>query len=98
MEDAKNKLKYEQKAVDDVVNNLAEETINISVSPIKNVKNTISRVKELIDINEINQAITLLDRCNMELDNFLSDLKNERSRKELLSVNEKTQNIKAGGQ
>jgi chromosome segregation protein len=48
----------------------------------------------LIDINEINQAVTLLDRCNIELDNFLNDLKNEKSRQELLSVNEKSQNIK----
>ncbi len=94
LESAKNKLKEEQKAVDEVVNNLAEETLNISVGPIKNVKNTISRVKELIDSNEINQALTLLDRCNMELDNFLSALKNERSRNELLSVNEKSKNIK----
>ncbi len=94
LESAKNKLKEEQKAVDEVVNNLAEETVNISVGPIKNVKNTISRVKELIDSNEINQAATLLDRCNMELDNFLSDLKNERSRSELLNVNEKSKNIK----
>ena len=94
LEDAKNKLKEEQKAVDDVVNNIAEGSINISVGPIKNVKNSINRVKELIDSNEINQAVTLLDRCNMELDNFLNDLKNERSREELLSVNEKSQNIK----
>ncbi len=94
LENAKNKLQEEQKAIDEVVNNLAEETVNISVGPIRNVKNTISRVKELIDSNEINQAVTLLDRCNMELDNFLSDLKNERSRIELLSVNEKSQNIK----
>ena len=94
LENAKNKLKREQKAVDEVVNNLAEESVNISVGPIRNIKNTISRVKELIDSNEINQAVTLLDRCNMELDNFLSDLKNERSRSELLSVNEKSQNIK----
>ncbi len=94
LENAKNKLKAEQKAVDDLVNNLAEETVNISIGPIKNVKNTIARVKELIDISEINQAVTLLDRCNIELDNFLSDLKNERSRNELLSVNEKSQNIK----
>jgi len=48
----------------------------------------------LIDNNEINQAVTLLDRCNMELDNFLSDLKDEKSRGELLSVNKKSQNIK----
>ena len=89
MEDAKKKLKQEQKAVDDVVNTIAEGTINISVGPIKNVKNSIDRVKELINSNNINQAITLLDRCNMELDSFLNNLKNEKSREELLSVNEK---------
>ena len=94
LESAKNKLKEEQKAVDEVVNNLAEETVNISVGPIRNIKNTISRVKELIDSNEINQAVTLLDRCNMELDSFLNDLKNERSRTELLGVSEKSENIK----
>ena len=31
LESAKNKLKEEQKAVDEVVNSLAEETVNISV-------------------------------------------------------------------
>lgn len=94
LESSKNKLKEEQKAVDEVVNSLAEETVNISVGPIRNVKNTISRVKELIDSNEINQAVTLLDRCNMELDSFLNDLKNEKSRSELLGVSEKSENIK----
>jgi chromosome segregation protein len=94
LEDAKNKLKDEQKAVDEVVNNIAEGTLNISVGPIRNVKNSINRVKELIDGNEINQAVTLLDRCNMELDSFLNDLKNEKSREELLSINKKSQNIK----
>ena len=94
LEHAKKKLKQEQKAVDDVVNTIAEGTINISVGPIKNVKNSIDRVKELINSNNINQAITLLDRCNMELDSFLNDLKNEKSREELLSINEKSQNIK----
>ena len=94
LENAKKELKKEQESVDEVVNNIAEGTINTSLGPIKNVKNSINRVKELIDINEINQAITLLDRCNIELDNFLNDLKNEKSRQELLSVNEKSQNIK----
>ena len=94
LEEAKRKLKKEQEAVDEVVNTIAEGTLNISIGPIKNVKNSINRVKELIDSNEINQAVTLLDRCNMELDNFLNDLKNEKSREELLSVNEKSKNIK----
>ncbi|MDA8612733.1 AAA family ATPase [Candidatus Pelagibacter bacterium] len=94
LENAKKKLKKEQEAVDEVVNNIAEGSINTSLGPIKNVKNSINRAKELIDSNEIQQAVTLLDRCNMELDNFLNDLKNEKSRQELLNVNEKSQNIK----
>ncbi len=94
LENAKNELEREQKEVDELVNNLADDTIKISIGPIKNVKNSISRAKELIDNNEINQAVTLLDRCNMELDNFINDLKNEESRTELLSINEKSQNIK----
>ncbi len=94
LENAKNELEREQKEVDELVNNLADDTIKISIGPIKNVKNSIYRAKELIDNNEINQAFTLLDRCNMELDDFINDLKNEKSRTELLSVNEKSQNIK----
>ena len=94
LENAKRELKKEQEAVDEVVSTIAEGTLNISIGPIKNVKNSINKVKELIDSNEIHQAVTLLDRCNMELDNFLSDLKDEKSRGELLSVNKKSQNIK----
>ena len=94
LEEAKRKLSQEQEAVDEVVSTIADGTLNISIGPIKHVKNSINRVKELIDNNEINQAVTLLDRCNMELDNFLSDLKDEKGRSELLSVNEKSKNIK----
>ena len=94
LESAKNKLDQEQKEVDTVVSNIAESTINISLGPIKNVKNTITRAKELIESNEINQALTLLDRCNIELDNFLRDIKDDKSRSELIGINEKSKNIK----
>jgi chromosome segregation protein len=94
LESAKNKLDQEQKEVDTVVSNIAESTINISVGPINNVKNTITRAKELIESNEINQALTLLDRCNIELDNFLRDIKDDKSRSELIGINEKSKNIK----
>jgi chromosome segregation protein len=94
LESAKNKLDQEQKEVDTVVSNIAESTINISLGPINNVKNTITRAKELIESNEINQALTLLDRCNIELDNFLRDIKDDKSRSELIGINEKSKNIK----
>ena len=94
LEQAKTNLKKEQEKVDEVINNIAEGTLNISIGPIKNVKNTINKVKELIENNQINKAVALLDGCNIELDNFLSDLKNEKNRTELLSISEKSQNIK----
>ena len=94
LENAKNKLDEEQKQVDAVVNNIAGSTLNISLGPIENIKNIINRAKELIESKEINQALTLLDRCNIELDNFLKDIKNDKSRNDLLGVNEKSKNIK----
>ncbi|MDC1033117.1 AAA family ATPase [Candidatus Pelagibacter sp.] len=94
LENAKNKLSEEQKFVEEIVNNIAEGTLNISLGPIQNVQNTITRTKELIESNEINQAITLLDRCNIELDDFLKNIKDDKSRSKLLGVNEKSKNIK----
>jgi chromosome segregation protein len=94
LEDAKNNLSDEQKIVDNVVNNIADGTLNLSLGPITNVKKTITRTKELIENNEINQAITLLDRCNIELDEFLKNIKDDKTRNDLLSVNEKSKNIK----
>ena len=94
LEAAKNKLDKEQKSVDKIINIFADGNININVEPIKNIKNTIDRVKKLIDSNEASQALTLLDRCQIEISNFLNNLKNEDSKKKLLNINEKNNNIK----
>ncbi|MDA8890748.1 chromosome segregation protein SMC [Candidatus Pelagibacter sp.] len=94
LEKAKNQLKDEQNAVDEIINIFADGNINIAVGPIKNVKNTITMAKELIDKNEINQALTLLDRCQIEIDDFLNSLGDEDSKKKLSNVNHKNENIK----
>ena len=94
LENAKNKLYQEQKLIDQLVSGVADGTLNISLGPIENVKSSINRAKEFIENNEVNQAITLLDRCNMELDEFLTSVKDDRSRNELLGVNEKSKSIK----
>ncbi|MDB3969194.1 AAA family ATPase [Candidatus Pelagibacter ubique] len=94
LEKAKNLLKDEQKSVDEIINIFADGNINIAVGPIKNVKNTITRAKELINNNEINQALTLLDRCQIEIDGFLDNLEDEESKKKLSNINEKNENIK----
>ena len=94
LEKAKNLLKDEQKSVDEIINIFADGNINIAIGPIKNVKNTITRAKELINNNEISQALTLLDRCQIEIDSFLDNLEDEESKKKLSNINEKNENIK----
>ncbi|MDC1055370.1 AAA family ATPase [Candidatus Pelagibacter ubique] len=94
LEKAKNLLKDEQKSVDEIINIFADGNINIAIGPIKNVKNTITRAKELINNNEISQALTLLDRCQIEIDGFLDNLEDEESKKKLSNINEKNENIK----
>ena len=41
-------------------NNIAEGTLNISLGPIENIKSSINRSKELIESNEINQALLIV--------------------------------------
>jgi len=94
LENAKNKLKEEQKSVDKIINIFADENINISIEPIQNVKSTINRAKELINNNEVNQALVLLERCQVEIDDFLNNLQNDEGKKKLLNINEKNENIK----
>ena len=94
LEEAKNKLKNEQKAVDEIIKIFANGNINVSIDPITEVIRTIEKAKELINDNETNKAITLLDRSKIELNNFLNSLENDESKNKLTSVNEKNENIK----
>ncbi len=94
LEEAKKQLNEEQKAVDEIIEMFANGNINISIDPIKGVINTIEKIKELINNNEANQALTLLDRTKMELNNFLSNLADDESKSKLTDINEKNDNIK----
>ncbi|MDA9200344.1 chromosome segregation protein SMC [Candidatus Pelagibacter ubique] len=94
LEKAKDQLNEEQKAVDEIIEIFANGNINISIDPIKDVINTIEKIKELINSNEANQALTLLDRTKMELNNFLNNLANDESKSKLTDIDEKNSNIK----
>jgi len=94
LEKAKNLLQDEQKAVDDIIDIFANGNINISIDPIKEVINTIEKIKELINSNEANQALTLLDRTKIELNNFLNNLANDEGKNKLTDINKKNDNIK----
>ncbi|WP_415275499.1 AAA family ATPase [Candidatus Pelagibacter sp. Uisw_116] len=94
LEKAKSQLNEEQKAVDEIIEIFANGNINISIDPIKDVINTIEKIKELINSNEANQALTLLDRTKIELNNFLNNLASDESKSKLTDIDEKNNNIK----
>ena len=94
LEKARSLLKDEQKAVDGIIDIFANGNINISIDPIKEIINTIEKIKELINSNEANQALTLLDRTKIELNNFLNNLADDESKNKLTDINKKNDNIK----
>ncbi len=95
LENSKKKLFDEQKLIDEVIKKVAINNIEVSLEPINNIKKGILRVKELINENQISQALTLLDRCNIDLDNLFNQLNNDNNKNKLLNLNEKSENIKS---
>ena len=94
LENSKKKLVEEQKLIDEVIKKVAMNNIVASLDPINNIKSSIARVKELINENQISQALTLLDRCNIDLENLLNQLNDDNNKNKLLNINEKSENIK----
>ena len=94
LDNAKNNLENEQKSVDDIINIFADGNININIDPIIGVNNNLEKVKELINNNEASQALALLDRCKIELNDFLKNLEKDESKNKLKNINEKNKNIK----
>ena len=95
LEKAKSDLDEEQKLANEIIKTFADGNININVSQVKSVEENIDKIKSLINENELNQALTLLDRCKIELNEFLKNLGDEESKKRLSILNEKNDKIKS---
>ena len=95
LEKAKSDLDEEQKLANEIIKTFADGNININVSQVKSVEENIDKIKSLINENELNQALTLLDRCKIELNEFLKNLGDEESKKRLSVLNEKNDKIKS---
>ena len=95
LEKAKSDLDEEQKLANEIIKTFADGNININVSQVKSVEENIEKIKSLINENELNQALTLLDRCKIKLNEFLKNLGDEESKKRLSVLNEKNDKIKS---
>ncbi|AFS46910.1 nucleotide-binding protein, SMC family [alpha proteobacterium HIMB5] len=94
LEKAKTELDEEQKQANEIIKTFADGNININVNQVKSVEENIDKIKSLINENELNQALTLLDRCKIELNDFLKNLGDEESKKRLSVLNNKNEQIK----
>jgi chromosome segregation protein len=94
LEKAKIELDEEQKQANEIIKTFADGNININVNQVKSVEENIDKIKSLINENELNQALTLLDRCKIELNDFLKNLGDEESKKRLSVLNDKNEQIK----
>ena len=94
LEKAKTELDEEQKQANEIIKTFADGNININVNQVKSVEENIDKIKSLINENELNQALTLLDRCKIELNDFLKNLGDEESKKRLSVLNDKNEQIK----
>ena len=94
LENAKNKLQKEQKSINAIINLLTNENLNLNTKIITSTKNSIDKVKELIDHKKLSEATDLLNKCKSELNNFLQEIKIDESKNKVLEINQKNESIK----
>ena len=94
LENAKNKLQKEQESINAIINLFTSENLNLNTEIITSTKNSIDKVKELIDHKKLSEAIDLLNKCKSELNNFLQEIKIDESKNKVLEINQKNESIK----
>ena len=92
---AKNKLKNEQEKVEIILKNFNSEIIQKNIESIEDVKEKITKIKNLIDENKLNEAKLLLEESHVVLSFVRQKLKGESDQDELSKIVSKNENIKS---
>ena len=92
---AKNKLKNEQEKVEIILKNFNSEIIQKNIESIEDVKEKITKIKNLINENKLNEAKLLLEESHVVLSFVGQKLKGESDQDELSKIVSKNENIKS---
>ena len=92
---AKNKLKNEQEKVEIILKNFNSEIIQKNIESIEDVKEKITKIKNLIDENKLNEAKSLLEESHAVLSFVRQKLTGENDQDELSKIVSKNENIKS---
>jgi len=94
LEIAKNKLKDEQDKVDQILSTFNLENLKKNVNLIKEVKENIIKIKNLIDEQKILDAQSLLEECQINLSFLIQKINNEGDEDKISKIGSKNEDIK----
>ena len=92
---AKTRLKNEQEKVEIILKNFNSEILQKNIESIEHVKEKITKIKNLINENKLNEAKLLLEESHSILSFVGQKLKGESDQNELSKIVSKNENIKS---
>ena len=92
---AKTRLKNEQEKVEIILKNFNSEILQKNIESIKDLKEKITKIKNLINENKLNEAKLLLEESHVVLSFVEQKLKGESDQNELSKIVDKNENIKS---
>ena len=91
---AKSKLKNEQEKVEAILNAFNSENLKKNINVINEVKDNIIKAKNFIDEQKINDAQSLLDKCQISLSFLIQNIIGDEDDNKISKINSKNENIK----
>jgi len=95
LEHAKTRLKNEQEKVEIILKTFNLEILQKNKASIEDVKEKITKIKNLINENKLNEAKLLLEESYIVLSSIEQKLKGESDQNELAKIISKNENIKS---
>ena len=94
LETAKNNLKIEQEKVDNLISNFGSENLKKNLQTIREIKNNIDEIINLVKNNNNDEAIKILETCQIAIGYLTQTINENDDDKKLSNLSEKNENIK----
>ena len=94
LEVARSKLKNEQDKVDQILETFNVENLKKNISIIKEVKENLNKIKNLIDKQKIFDAQSLLEECQTNLSFLIQKINNDGDEDKISKISSKNEDIR----
>ena len=94
LEIAKSKLRNEQEKIEVILEAFNSENLKKNINVINEVKDNITKSKNFIDEQKINDAQALLDECQISLSFLIQNIIGDENNDKISKINSKNENVK----